>query len=81
MTREDVATSCEIWPENVRAFNLFHSLTTQWRIGMSGRTGLDYVVAYHRMDRMGLSAEEYAQLDQDLQVMEVAALNTMHSKD
>lgn len=70
-------TSTEIWPENVQAFNLFQGLRTQWRVGINGPTGLDYFVAYHRMDRMGLTAEEYQQLDQDLQVMEVTALAVM----
>lgn len=48
---------------------------------MGGPTGLNFVVAYHRMDRMGLTPEEYNELDEDLQVMEVAALEAMRGKD
>ena len=73
-----MATSIEVWPDNLRAFQLFQGLRTQWRAGMGGPTGLDYFVAYHRMDRMGLTPAEYEQLDQDLQVMEAAALHAMH---
>ena len=75
-----MATSVEIWPENVRAHNLFQTLHTQWRVGMGGATGLDFLVAYRRMDRMGLSPDEYDQLDGDLQVMEAAALQAMHEQ-
>jgi hypothetical protein len=81
LTREDVATSVEIWPDNVRAFNLFQGLWTQWHTGMGGATGLNYFVAYHRMDRMSLSPADYDQLDADLQVMEAAALQVMHRKE
>ena len=80
LTREDVATSTEVWPDTERAFNLLQSLRTQWRVGMGGPVGLDYFVAYHRMDRMGLSPAEYDQLDRDLQVMEAAALAVMHEQ-
>jgi NAD-dependent DNA ligase len=48
---------------------------------MGGATGLDYFVAYHRMDRMNLSPTEYDQLDAELQVMEAAALQIMHAKE
>lgn len=75
-----MATSVEIWPDNVRAFNVFQGLRTQWRIGMGGPTGLDYTVAYHRMQRMDLSPQEFNQLDEDLQVMEASALTMMHEQ-
>ena len=75
-----MATSTEVWPENLRAYELFQGLRTQWRIGMSGPTGLDYFAAFHRMDRMGLSPVEYNQLDEDLQIMEASALQAMHEQ-
>lgn len=77
MTREDVATSVDIWPDNVRAYNLFQGLRTQWRVGMGGPVGIDFLVAYRRMDRMNLSPEEYDCLDSDLQVMEGEALRVI----
>jgi len=80
LTPEDVATSVEIWPENVRAYELFRSMRTQWRIGMAGPTGMDFAVAYRRMDRMRLMPAEYDRLDQDLQVMELIALQVMHEQ-
>lgn len=35
-------TECEIWPQNWKTVQLFILMATQWRIGMSGATGLDY---------------------------------------
>lgn len=82
MTRDEVTTSVEIWPDNVRAYNTFYGLRKQWNIApMGGPIGLNFLVAYSRMDRMGLTVEEYNQLDEDLQVMEDAALTAMRSSD
>lgn len=80
LTREDVATSIEVWPDTARAFSLFRSLRTQWQVGQGGPIGLNFLVAFKRMDRMGLSQEEYGQLDEDLQVMEAVALQMMHEQ-
>lgn len=81
LTPEDVAPEpVEIWPDVLPAYHLFSSMSTQWRIGMAGPTGLDYNVVYHKMDRMKLPAEEYELLEMDIQIMEAAALEVMHSK-
>ena len=45
---------------------------------MGGRTGLDYLVLYHKMDRMNLSEDDYAQLEHDIAVLERAALEEMN---
>lgn len=67
----------DIWPENLPAFNLLAGLGNQWHTDANGPTGIRYSVAYHRMDRMGLTPEQYNELDADLQVMERAALEQM----
>ena len=69
----------EIWPDNLRAFELFSSMRTQWRVGMGGPTGLDYSVLYRRMDRMGLTPEQYDQMEAAIAVMEAAALEEIYS--
>lgn len=33
-----------LWPMNLEAFRLFLRLSTQWRVGVNGATGLDYLV-------------------------------------
>lgn len=81
LTPEDVeAAPVEIWPENVRAYELLQFMGTQWRVSMAGATGLDYGVMYAKMDRMGLSPDDYDQLEADMQIMEAAALSCMHEK-
>ena len=67
----------EVWPENWPAWLLFDRLGGQWRVGPNGAYGLDHNVLFARMARMGLSAEEFDQLDDDIQVMELAALSAM----
>ena len=48
-----------LWPCNVRAWECWCAVQTQWRVGMAGATGLDYaaVVAYLR-DVEGMAGDE-----------------------
>ena len=64
----------EVWPENHAAFSLFNNLSTQWRIGMGGPTGLDYAAVYPLLDRAAKDPQEWDELFSDIQVMEGAAL-------
>lgn len=59
---------------------MFLSIRTQWRVGMAGATGLDYGVLFHKMDRMGLSPERYEELEEEVRIMENAALDEMSKK-
>lgn len=68
----------EVWPDVWPVLELFGSLRTQWRMGPAGPYGLDYNVLYRRMDRMGLSPVEYDRMEDDVRVMEGAALDEMH---
>lgn len=62
----------EVWPENWSAVDLFLRCQTQWRMGIDGRSGLDYpaVLAVGRLLRV---ANLPAVFD-DLQVMELVIL-------
>lgn len=55
-------------------------MQTQWRVGAGGPTGLDYGVLSRRMDSMQLSLERYAELEEDIRVMEREALTAMYEK-
>jgi hypothetical protein len=35
-------TAVPIWPDNETAVNVFVAMSTQWRTGFNGATGLDY---------------------------------------
>ena len=82
LTPEDFAgDALEVYEDNEQAFLLFTFLATQWRVGMNGKTGLDYLVMYHKMDRMKLDEDDYSQLENDMQVMERSALEEMNKPD
>ena len=70
-----------MWPENMAAVVLFNRIGSQWRTGMSGPTGLDYSVLFRLMDHMGLEGDDWMQMLLDIQVLETAALNELHSRD
>lgn len=65
-----------IWPDTSQAFDLFVFMQTQWRRD-NGPCGLDYNVLFRKMDRMNLSPVEYDELEADIRVMEVAALDAI----
>jgi hypothetical protein len=69
-----------VWPENWPAFEVFHRLQTQWRVGGVGPTGLDYNVLFVLLDRKRLNDEDFDQFVADIQVMEFAALEAMNRK-
>jgi hypothetical protein len=71
----------EVWPENERAYFLFIDLQTQWRVGMGGATGLDYLVLFAKLDRMKLTDEDASDLEQDIRAMEHEALRAMSERD
>ena len=56
-------------------------MQTQWRLSMSGPSGMDYLVLLALMARMKLTDSEHDELFDDVQTMEVAALQTMNTKD
>lgn len=67
----------EVWPENWPAFALFSKLSTQWRVGMNGATGLAYSSVFGLIDRLGLPPDEQEAMFDDIQRMELAALDEM----
>lgn len=71
----------EVWEENWPIVQFFASLSTQWRHGMAGPTGLDYasVLAMLRFRRLA-RAEQVEWMDA-VQAMERAALEVIHAKD
>ena len=59
---------------------LFYDISTQWLVGPGGPYGLNYLVMFHKLDRMNLGDAEYAQLEADVRVMERAALKQMQKE-
>jgi hypothetical protein len=67
----------ELWPDNVRAWELFLKVGTQWRSGPNGVIGLDHNVVHRYLDRLKLSDEDWDQLMEDIVVMELQALEML----
>lgn len=67
----------EVWAINWHSFTLFNALGTQWRVGMSGATGLDYNVIPMVAKSLGIKNKDLNAMFPDLQVMENEALITM----
>ncbi|AHG22202.2 hypothetical protein Z042_23280 [Chania multitudinisentens RB-25] len=66
----------EVWPCVWPTFQVFRSLATQWRTGMSGVTGLDYNCLPWLMKLHGVEDEATALLD--IRIMESVALTLIH---
>lgn len=68
----------EVWPDNLIVVNVFVSMSTQWRTGAAGATGLDYTALEATMRMLGVEAN--GELLEDIRVLESSALETMRSK-
>ncbi len=67
----------EVWPDNLIAVNVFIAMSTQWRTGYAGPTGLDYAALPAVLRLTGVPAAERAGVFDALRAMEDAALETM----
>lgn len=67
-----------VWPENWQAVDVFCAVSTQWRHGYAGPTGLDYAVLPAVLDLAGVVMDERADVFHAIRVMESEALERMH---
>ena len=77
MSLDDLEEEVVLWDVNAEAFAVFNSMSTQWRAGMSGATGLDYTSLPVVMDLEGVEADDRKQVFRDVRTMEQEALKTM----
>ncbi|MGZ9713899.1 DUF1799 domain-containing protein [Glaciimonas sp. GNP009] len=70
----------DIWPDNLTVINVFVAMSTQWRVGMAGATGLDYTALPHVMRLVGVLPKERADVFNGIRTMEDVALETMRKK-
>jgi hypothetical protein len=72
---------CILWSENWPAIKFYVDImSTQWRHGFNGPTGLDYNVLLHELDRRRLEPDEYDDLFGSIRTIESEALNEMRPK-
>ena len=67
----------EIWPDNVQTVNVFVAMSTQWRSGMGGATGLDYAGLPFVMRTCGVRHVDRADVFAGVRAMENEALTVM----
>lgn len=77
LTLDDIDEEVEVWPDNWQAFRLFNALSTQWRTGPGGATGLDYSVIREVSTLIGIKKRQIHEMFPDLQIMEAEALAVM----
>ena len=65
-----------LWPCNVRTWGIWQRIQTQWRVGATGRDGLDYAgVAAYLRDIERIKPRHFQDTFKALQAMEWAALD------
>lgn len=64
-----------LWPDNVAAWRAWEAVQTQWRIGFSGATGLDYAGVRAYLDEIGLAGEERREVFAGILACERATLD------
>lgn len=68
----------DVWPENWAAYRLFTDNQSQWVHGPGGPTGLNYLVIFACLDRMGLDEDAREDLMYCIRVLEIGALAEIH---
>ena len=76
----DLCIAPEIWPENTHIVRVFCAMQTQWRMGFSGPTGLDYAVLPIVVRQMHVPLEHRRDIFMGVRVMESATLKTWGEK-
>lgn len=66
-----------VWPCNWESVSFFLTLSTQWRVGMGGATGLDYTAVITLMREFGWPKDKRQRIFDDVRAMEVEALAVM----
>lgn len=61
-------------------FRVFSDLSTQWVWGMNGPVGMNYLVVFALLDRLGYEGDDWHAALDDIRRMERAALEIKSSK-
>ena len=82
LTPEDYDTEAiKVLPDLWDSYLVFDSMTTQWRTGMGGPTGLDYTAIPVVYDALGLAKEDYQRIFFDVRLMEAEVLRLFSEKE
>lgn len=64
-----------LWPDNVQAWHCWIGVQTQWRVGLSGATGLDYTGVRAYLDELGLEPSVRLDVWEGIQACERVVLS------
>ena len=68
-----------MWPDNIDSVNVFSAMSTQWEVGPGGVIGLRYEALPAIKEALRIGRRKWAQVFQDLMVMEDEALATFRA--
>lgn len=69
----------EVWPENAEIVRIFLLMSTQWRHGFGGPTGLDYSVLFPLIDFCAIKEKE--KIFEGVRTMEMTVLDNRAKGD
>ena len=72
-------TAVPVWPDNLPAINVLIAVSTQWRVGMSGATGLDYNVLPAVFRLLQIPESEWPDTFECLRILESEAMKVMNA--
>lgn len=78
--QEEQARPLYLWPENVRAWEFFKAVSTQWTVGPGGAVGLNYPGVQVVRDAWQIKRKDWPRLLSEVQVMERATLAAWREK-
>ena len=76
----DAPPAPELWAELVPAVRIFDAMRTQWRTGVNGATGMDYLALPIVEQRLRISPRQSRAAWPHLQMMEAEALRWFDSQ-
>lgn len=80
MTVEEMTDTVEVWPDNAVAVNTVIAMSTQWRVGFGGATGLDYSTLPIVLRMNAVPRKDWSDIFECVRIMEETALEAMRDK-
>jgi len=69
-----------VYPDNMQVVSIFNDMMTQWRVGATGATGLDYAALPAVLSIRRVKIADREDIFECLRIMESAALTEMRSE-
>lgn len=71
-------TAVPVWSDNLPAINVLIAVSTQWRVGMNGATGLDYNVLPAVFQMMQIPNDDWPDTFECLRILESESMKMMN---